>query len=75
MWLYSRLYSKYKSIATHDEKTCPYHRGLHLHVQVHGKLDPKVVRIRENLPQESGPLLTDFPDRADLIHGQDLGGS
>lgn len=57
---------------TYNEKTCPDHDSLHPHIQVHRKLDTKVVRICEHFPKEASPLLADFPNLADLIHGQNL---
>lgn len=55
-----------------DEKTCTDHHCLHSHIQIHGELDTKVVRVCECFPQKSCPLLTDFPDLTDFIHGQNL---
>lgn len=67
-----RVNDHQRHLCTYDEETCTDHDRLHLDVQVHGELDPEVVRIGERLPEKSGPLLADFADLARLVHRQDL---
>lgn len=53
--------------ATHNEEAGPEEHSLHLHVQVHGELDPKVVRVGEDFLEEATPLLADPPHPPRLI--------
>lgn len=57
---------------TYDEKTSPNHHSLHFHIQIHGELDAKVVRVRKRFPEKACPLLTDFTNFTDFIHRQNL---
>lgn len=58
---------------TYDKEASSDHDGLHPDVQVHGKLDAKVIRVRERLSQEACPLFADLADLVGLVHGKDLG--
>lgn len=54
-----------------NKKQCPEQCSLHPHVQVHRKVDAKVVRVGEHLPRNARPLLGDFAHLVALV-GDDL---
>lgn len=58
MWSVSSTFLKVHEV---DEEAGSQHHRLHLHIQVHGEGDSKVICICEGFPQESNPLLTDLP--------------
>lgn len=54
-----------------NEETESDHHRFHSDIEIHGKLDSKVVCISKGFPKKPCPLLTDLTD-ADFIHSQNL---
>lgn len=54
-----------------NKEQCPEQCRLYPHVQIHRKVDAKVVRVREHLAREARPLLGDLSHLI-AISGDDL---
>lgn len=56
-------------VISHYKETCSQQNGFHPHIQVHGKVNAKIICISQCLFDEASPLFTDATYRMPILTG------